>query len=116
MIAALVVAPRYGAHAHELIRPRSTGACYLIRAPVQSTADLGVSGEELCRLSPNLDRPSELQPQGLELLGVDAEYVRQAMPTKFRNLAHVRAVGQRSRHCRRDLARDDPQVCLESIA
>jgi hypothetical protein len=37
-----------------------------------------------------------------------------AMPTKFRNLARVRAVCQTSRHCRRGLARDDPQVGLES--
>jgi hypothetical protein len=48
-----------------------------------------------------------LQPQRLELLGV-------AMPTKFRNLARVRAVCQTSRHCPRDLARNDPQVGLES--
>ena len=44
-------------------------------------ADVGVSGEELYRLARFADGPSELLPQRLELLGIDAQYVRQAMPT-----------------------------------
>jgi hypothetical protein len=78
------------------------------------TADVGVSGEELYRLSRNADGPSELLPQRLELLGIDAEYVRQAMPTTFRDLARVCAACQVSPRCRRDLARGVAQVGLES--
>jgi hypothetical protein len=77
-------------------------------------SDLGVSSDELYRLSRNPNGPSELLPQRLELLGIDPEYVRQAMPTTFRDLARVCAACQASRRCRRDLARGDVQVGLES--
>jgi hypothetical protein len=77
-------------------------------------ADVGVSGEELYRLSRNPAGPGELLPQRLELLGIDAEYVRREMPTTFRDLARVCATCQSSRRCRRDLARGDVQVGLES--
>ena len=77
-------------------------------------ADVGVSSEQFCRLRRNSDGPSELLPQRLELLGIDAEYVRQAMPTTFRDLARVCAACQASRRCRRDLGRGDAQVGLES--
>jgi hypothetical protein len=107
MIAAAVVAPRYGPHVQELIRTPFKGACYFTRVSVQRTADLGVSGEELCRLSRNLVGLTNCSRSDWSSWGV-------AMPTKFRNLACVRAVCQTSRHCRRDLARDDPQVGLES--
>jgi hypothetical protein len=78
------------------------------------TADVGVSSEDLCRLSRNPDGPSELLPRRLELLGIDAKYVRQAMPTTFRDLARVCAACQAPRRCRRDLARGDVQIGLES--
>jgi hypothetical protein len=47
-------------------------------------------------------------------LGIDAEYVRQAMPTTFRDLVRVCAACQAPRRCRRDLARGDVQIGLES--
>ena len=83
-------------------------------------ADVGVSGEELYRLARYSGAPSELLPQRLELLGIDAEYVRQAMPTTFRDLARVCAACQASRRCRRDLARGDVQAgqvnyCLNGL-
>jgi hypothetical protein len=83
-------------------------------------ADVGVSGEELYRLARYSDGPTELLPQRLELLGIDAEYVRQAMPTTFRDLARVCAACQASRRCRRDLARGDVQAgqvnyCLNGL-
>ena len=83
-------------------------------------ADVGVSGEELYRLARYADGPSELLPQRLELLGIDAQYVRQAMPTTFRDLARVCAACQASHRCRRDLARGDVQAgqvnyCLNGL-
>lgn len=73
-------------------------------------ADVGVSGEELYRLARYADWPSELLPRRLELLGVDAAYVRQAMPTTFRDLTRVCANCRSSRRCRQDLARGDAQA------
>ena len=53
-------------------------------------------------------------PQRLELLGIDAEYVRQAMPTTFpRPCPCLRSLPGVRRY-RRDLARGDAQVGLES--
>jgi len=87
---------------------------------MRMAADVGVSGEELYRLARYSGAPSELLPQRLELLGIDAEYVRQAMPTTFRELARVCAACRASRRCRRDLARGDVQAgqvnyCLNGL-
>jgi hypothetical protein len=77
-------------------------------------ADVGVSGEQLYGLSRNPTGPSELLPQRLRLLGIDADYVRQAMPTTFRDLARVCAACQSARRCRRDLSRGDAQTGQEN--
>jgi hypothetical protein len=84
-------------------------------------ADVGVSGEQLYGLSRNPTGPSELLPQRLRLLGIDADYVRQAMPTTFRDLARVCAACQSARRCRRDLNRGDAQsgqdsYCLNGLS
>src|SRR5262245_31423550 len=77
-------------------------------------ADVGVSSADLYRLPRNPDGPTELLPRRLELLGIDAEYVRQEMPTTFRDLARVCASCRSSRHCRRDMDRGDVETGQES--
>jgi len=77
-------------------------------------AEIGLSSEELYRLSLTPHGHAELLPRRLELLGIDAEYVRQAMPTTFRDLARVCAACPASRRCRQDLARGDAECGLES--
>jgi len=77
-------------------------------------ADVGVSSEELYRLSRNPNGHAELLPRRLELLGIDAEYVRQAMPTTYRDLTRVCAACPAPRRCRHDLAHGDAQSGLES--
>ena len=77
-------------------------------------AEVGMSSEELYRLSRTPDRHAELLPRRLELLGIDTGYVRLAMPTTFRDLARVCAACPASRRCRQDLARGDAERGLES--
>jgi hypothetical protein len=106
MIAAAVVAPRYGAHARELIStPLNRDVLFHSCVSVQSTADLGVSGEELCRLSRNLVGLTNCSRSDWSSWGWRCRRSSAILPV---------SVCQTSRHCRRDLARDDPQVGLES--
>jgi hypothetical protein len=76
--------------------------------------DVGLTGNDLRQLCRNDFGPSQLLPQRLQLLGIDPEYVRQAAPTTFRDLARVCASCQASRRCARDLARGDVQAGMEA--
>src|SRR5262245_33279651 len=77
-------------------------------------AEVGVSAADLHQLCHNHVGPSQLLPQRLNLLGIDANYVEQEMPMLFRDLARVCATCQASRRCARDLARDDVQAGMDS--
>jgi hypothetical protein len=77
-------------------------------------SDLGLSGDDLRVLCRGDLGPSELLPRRLELLGIDAEFVRRAEPTSFRDLARVCASCQAYRRCARDLAHGDVQAGMES--
>jgi hypothetical protein len=76
-------------------------------------SDVGLSGDDLRRLYCSHNGPSELLPQRLQLLGIDREYVRDAAPTTFRELARVCASCKASRRCARDLARGDVQAGMD---
>jgi hypothetical protein len=81
----------------------------------RAASDVGLSGgDDLRHLCRNDFAPSELLPQRLQLLGIDPEYVRHALPTTFRDLVRVCASCQASRSCARDLARGDVQAGLEA--
>ncbi len=75
--------------------------------------DVGLSGDDLRRLSCSHLGPSELLPQRLQLLGLDPEFVRHTAPTAFRDLARVCASCKVSRRCARDLARGDVQAGMD---
>jgi hypothetical protein len=76
-------------------------------------SDVGLSGDDLHRLCGGHNGPSELLPQRLQLLGIDAEFVRHAAPTTFRDLSRVCATCTASRRCARDLARGDVQAGMD---
>jgi hypothetical protein len=77
-------------------------------------ADVGLTAADLRQLCRNDFGPRELLPRRLDMLGIDPEFVRQAAPTTFRDLARVCASCQASRRCARDLARGDVQAGLAS--
>jgi hypothetical protein len=77
-------------------------------------AEVGVSGADLRQLCRNPVGPSELPPQRLDLLGLDANYLQQEMPLMFRDLARVCANCQASRRCGRDLARGDVETGMDT--
>jgi len=77
-------------------------------------AEVGVSGADLRQLCRNHVGPSELLPQRLNLLGLDANYLQQEMPLMFRDLARVCANCQASRRCGRDLAHGDVETGMDT--
>jgi hypothetical protein len=77
-------------------------------------AEVGVSGADLRQLCRNPVGPSDLLPQRLNLLGLDANYLQQEMPLLFRDLARVCANCQASRRCGRDLAHGDVETGMDT--
>src|SRR5262245_50117034 len=63
---------------------------------------------------PNHVGPTELLPQRLNMLGIDANYLQKEMPLTFRDLARVCSACQASRRCARDLARGDVEAGMDS--
>ncbi len=77
-------------------------------------ADAGPSGNDLRQFCRSDHGASQLLPRRLRLLGLDAEYVRHAEPTLFRDLARVWASCPASRRCARDLTHGDVQTGMSS--
>jgi hypothetical protein len=77
-------------------------------------AEVGVSTTDLRQLCQNHVGPSELLPQRLNMLGIDANYLQQEMPLTLRDLARVCSACQASRRCARDLARGDVEAGMAS--
>jgi hypothetical protein len=76
-------------------------------------AEVGVSAAGLRQLCHDHVGPSQLLPQRLDHLGIDANYLQQEMPMMVRDLARVCATCQASRRCARDLARGDVQAGMD---
>jgi hypothetical protein len=79
----------------------------------RTAADLGLSSTDLRRLSRTHPGRTQLMPQRLRQLGLDPEFVREAEPETYRDLARVCATCTAWRRCKRDLARDDAQAGME---
>jgi hypothetical protein len=77
-------------------------------------SDVGLSGNDLRQLCGRDHRAAELLPRRLRLLGLDADYVRHAEPTLFRDLARVCASCPASRRCARDLTHGDVQAGMST--
>jgi hypothetical protein len=80
----------------------------------RTAADLGLSTTDLRQLSRTRPGRMQLMPQRLQQLGLDPEFVRNAEPETYRDLARVCATCTAWRRCKRDLARDDVQAGMEA--
>ena len=80
----------------------------------RAASDVGLSGDDLRHLCRNDFAPSELLPWRLQSLGVDAEYVRHAAPTTYRDLVRACASCRAARRCARDLTRGDVQAGMDA--
>jgi hypothetical protein len=77
---------------------------------VRLAQDVGFPGSDLRRFACSHEGPQKLMPQRLGALGVDAGYVKHALPATYRDLERVCGACKSARRCERDLARGDAQA------
>jgi hypothetical protein len=75
--------------------------------------DMGMGGIDLRRLHCAHSGSEELMPRRLQQLGIDAAYVRQELPSTYRDLERVCARCKSARRCAGDLARGDVQAGMD---
>jgi uncharacterized protein YjiS (DUF1127 family) len=96
-------------HWREDRRARAELAACPVTELSRIAADLGVSSNELrdCQSHPG---PSELLPQRLQQLGVNARALQDATPATYRDLMLSCAACTSWRKCRKDLTRGNVQA------